>query len=152
MDIRGSREAGKLTAPISVFSLETGKWKRVGKGGYPCYSPTGHVLYKGPEHLINMALPFDVESLEPTGDAVRVGILEGVNDFTFSSDGTLVYFQPTLGSSLVWVDRQGGVELLAETQKNAFSPRLSPDGTRLLMVRLRSLSLDQLAASERLIS
>ena len=78
VDIRGSREAGKLTAPISVFSLETGKWKRVGKGGYPCYSPTGHVLYKGPEHLINMALPFDVESLEPTGDAVRVGILEGV--------------------------------------------------------------------------
>ena len=75
-----------------------------------------------------------------------------LNDFTFSSDGTLVYFQPTLGSSLVWVDRQGGVELLAETQKNAFSPRLSPDGTRLLMVRLRSLSLDQLAASERLIS
>ena len=99
-----------------------------------------------------MALPFDVESLEPTGDAVRVGILEGVNDFTFSSDGTLVYFQPTLGSSLVWVDRQGGVELLAETQKNAFSPRLSPDGIRLLLVRLRSLLLDPLAASERLIS
>ncbi len=57
--------------------------------------------------LVRMAVLFDVDRLEVTGDPVRLGTLEGIEDFVVSPDGTLIYFRPSQASDLVWVDRQG---------------------------------------------
>ena len=54
-----------------------------------------------------MAAPFDVDSMEVTGEPVRVATLDGINDFAVTPDGTLIYFQPPQSSGLVWRDRQG---------------------------------------------
>ena len=82
---------------------------------------------------VHMAIPFDVDRLEITGKPVRLGTLDRIFDFAVSSDGTLIYFQPSQTTGLVWVDRQGHVEGLAEVSKQFGAPRLSPDGRRFVV-------------------
>ena len=122
-------------SPIGALSLETGESRRVAglRGAYPRYSPSGHLLYPAPRS--QMAVPFDVDTLEVTGDPVRLDTPEGLSgtNFVFSPDGTLIYRPYTPGSRLVWVDRQGGVETLASNSKSPKWPRLSHDGSRLLL-------------------
>ena len=122
-------------SPIGILSLETGESRRVARlrGSYPRYSPSGHLLYLTPAS--QMAVPFDVDTLEVTGDPVRLDSPEGLGyQFVFSPDGTLIYLPFTPRSTrLVWVDRQGSLELLAENSKSPKWPRLSPDGSRLLL-------------------
>ena len=122
---------------IAVLSLETGEWKTLIQGGNDSqYAPTGHLLFVRSENL--MAVPFDLASLEVTGDAVPVmGNIslspQGMANLTFSGDGTLIYL-PTgqvSNSSLVWVDRDGRSEPLLERQGTIDEPRLSPDEQRI---------------------
>ena len=84
-----------------------------------------------------MAVPFDLQKLEITGDAVLV--FEGIRafDYAASDDGTLVY---VLGSGqlgtrkLVLVDREGRTETLVDESRRE-SPRFSPDGQYLAVTR-----------------
>ena len=75
-----------------------------------------------------------------TGDPVPVleGVVthgSGAAQFSFASDGSLVYLPGAEGaaeSTLVWVDRQGNeTPLDLPGARNYGHPRLSPDGTRL---------------------
>ena len=130
------RTGGGATSgtPLGILSLETGKWRKVLQGGYPIYSPSGHLLYKASTFpMVNMAVRFDVDRLEVTGEPVRLGTLEGINDFVVLPDGTLIYFQPPQSSDPVWVDRQGHVEPLTTPSRVASVPRLSPDGHHLAL-------------------
>ena len=121
-----------------VVSLETGEKKRVLENARaPRYAPTGHLVYETPRTGTLMAVPFDLEKLEVTGDPVS--IVEGVRhhsssnstvDYRFSENGTLIYvpLQATTEHALVWVDRQGTESLVTEEKRDYAGPRISPDG------------------------
>ncbi len=84
-----------------------------------------------------MAVPFDPERLEVTGDPAP--LLQGVRnnpsqavDYAFSSSGTLVYVPlQTSGQRLVWVDREGTERVITQEQRTFATPRISPDGRQL---------------------
>ena len=122
-------------ARIGVLSLETGKTKLLLEGGTGArYVPTGHIVFSRAGALL--AVPFDLERLERTGDPVTVveGILMepgGAAHFTFSDDGSLAYVPGGVlvpNRKLVWVNRQGEVEPLPAEPREYMSPSLSPDG------------------------
>ena len=83
---------------IVVQQLETGERQLLVEGGtYPRYVPTGHVVYAqvGTPGTL-MAVPFDLERLEVTGDPVplfgdvRQLSASGFPQFSFSRNGSLV--------------------------------------------------------------
>jgi Tol biopolymer transport system component len=87
-----------------------------------------------------MAVPFDVSRMTVTGtpvpvlDAVRHRISGSVRNFNVSENGTLVYMPApsTEGARLMWLDRKGHETPLTNLGSFADSPRLSPDGQRVL--------------------
>ena len=90
-----------------------GEVKDLTNGGFPRYSPTGHLLFLDDDATL-LAAPFDVERLELTGAAVPVaeglGVLgNGTGFFAVSQTGTLVYHTGALGGSHtpLWVERDG---------------------------------------------
>ena len=126
---------------IAVQSLETGERRVVLEGPDNVrYVPTGHLVYVQAGTL--MAVSFDLEQLEVTGDPIP--ILEGVMQargvgspahLTVSDTGTLVYVPADAslseGRTLVWVDRKGVMEPLAAAPGAYLVARLSPDGQRI---------------------
>ena len=129
---------------IEILSLETGQSKVViedGKSGQ--YTNTGHLIYEPTGTGTLMAVPFDLQALEATGDPVQV--LQGVRhtasgsaDYSLAEDGTLVYVEGEGGAlsfpgKPVWVNRDGsGVESIVEDALEfPRYPRISPDGRRL---------------------
>ncbi|MDA2934451.1 protein kinase, partial [Acidobacteria bacterium AH-259-D05] len=134
---------------IALLSLETGEQKVLLAGRQAHYAPTGHLVYALSETGTLMAAPFDLATLEVTGDSVP--ILEEVRqissdavDYGFSSNGTLIYVPAgeSEGSfSLVWVDREGAVEPLGAPLHQYRAPRLSPDGVR-VAVNISEASTD----------
>jgi Tol biopolymer transport system component len=70
---------------------------------------------------------------------MRCEQLTGFASYGFSDRGTLVYVRAEVVGRdrvLALVDRQGGVERLAVPPGPYVNPRLSPDGTRLLVQTL----------------
>ena len=134
---------------IALLFLETGEQKVLFAGRQAHYAPTGHLVYALSETGTLMAAPFDLATLEVTGDAVP--ILEEVRqgssaavDYGFSGNGTLIYVpgrESEGSSSLVWVDREGAVEPLGAPPHFYRAPRLSPDGGR-IAVEISEASTD----------
>ena len=123
---------GPGAGKIVVQSLKTGERRDLLQAGtLPHYSPSGHIVYLQGANL--MAAPFDSRRLAITGATVPV--IEGVLplQYSFSSNGTLVYVP---GSSqvpqlrLVWVDRKGVEQPLSVPAHNYMMPRISSDGRR----------------------
>jgi serine/threonine-protein kinase len=124
---------------IAVLSLETGEQKILIEGGRsPHYAATGHLVYERVRTGIILAIPFDPERLEVTGDSVP--ILEGVRqaylgggasvDYVFSREGTLAYVPApeVIERTLLWVNREGTATPVTEEKHNYSVPRVSPDG------------------------
>jgi len=124
---------------IAVLSLETGEKKVLVAGGtHAYYAPTGHLIYEAARTGTLMATPFDLGTLEVTGNPVPV--LEEVRqeysnavDYSFSRNGTLVYIPggDVEKLDLVWVDRNGGTQPMVDIQRQFLDPRFSPDGKSL---------------------
>ncbi|MHC4189424.1 MAG: protein kinase domain-containing protein [Planctomycetota bacterium] len=128
-------------AGIGVLSIESNEVILVSaRGSDPIYSHTGHIIFSRGDTLV--AVPFDVEGFEVTGQAVPV--LQGVRvenggavQAAVSRNGLLVYAPAgtTMGTQLAWVDRSGGNLEPLITQWRLFSaPRLSPDGEQIAVV------------------
>ena len=133
---------------IVAQSLATGQQKVLIEGGADArYVKTGHLIYMRRGTL--MAVPFDVDRLEVTGDAVGlladvmqaaniqpVQIDSGAGQFAVSESGALAYLSggvyPQDRWSLVWVDRTGKTEPLNIPRGSYLAPRLSPDGKRVV--------------------
>jgi serine/threonine-protein kinase len=126
--------------------LESGERKILWEGGSDArYVPTGHLVYALEDLLL--ALPFDGDNLEVLGGPVPV--IEGVRravvpqstaataNYGFSDRGTLVYVPGSAvgirRSILALADRSGEVEPLDVPPNNYLTPRLSPDGSRLVV-------------------
>src|SRR5207244_12145717 len=85
-----------------------------------------------------LAAPFDEARAQVTGPAVQVidnlpAVTGGVPSVDLASTGTLVYAPTTAVSRLVWVSRLGAEEPLNDTVRSYATPRLAPDGTRVVV-------------------
>ncbi len=132
-------------ARIVVQSLRTGERTVVWQGGSDArYIPTGHLVYALRDGLYAMA--FDVDSLTVRGGPVPIvagvqratdpGTNTGAANFGISAQGSLVYVSGTSVSNdrmLALVGRDGVVAPLGVPPAPYLSPRLSPDGGRLVV-------------------
>jgi len=133
----------KVRLPVNSSYRTHPKAKILWEGGSDArYVPTGHLVYALEDVLF--ALPFDLASLEVSGGPVP--IVEGVQrasnlstataNYGFSDRGTLIYV-PGSGAGgpniLALADRNGAVEPLGVPPMGYMSPRLSPDGSRLVV-------------------
>jgi Tol biopolymer transport system component len=139
-------------AEIVVQSLRTGARKVVLQGGSDArYLPTGHLVYAAGNDLF--AVSFDAGRLTVSGRPVPV--VQGVQrspasatsgdtaNYGVSERGTLVYLAtgalPSGGGliptqrTLVWVTRDGREEPLAAPPRPYSYPRISPDGTQVVV-------------------
>ena len=128
---------------IFILEIETGEVRQlVASGNQPRYVPTGHLIYGHADGAL-MGVPFDVETLQVTGDPVTLlpsmaVFGGGASQFGVSDNGTLVYASaagdlsaPTGQSPLMWVDLEGTEEPLPLRVAGPKTPRLSPDGGRI---------------------
>ena len=132
-------------AQIVVQSLGTGERTVIWQGGSAArYVSTGHLVYALRDGLY--AIAFDVDSLTVSGGPVPMvagvqrstnpGTGAGTANFGVSAQGSLVYVSGTAASSdrmLALVGRDGVVAPLAVPPAPYLSPRLSPDGGRLVV-------------------
>jgi eukaryotic-like serine/threonine-protein kinase len=137
-----SQTGGLETAQVAVRDLRTGTHKVLLRGGsHGHYVASGHLLYVAAGTL--RAIPFDPIRLQTHGTAVPVlprlaTTGTGAGDFAVATDGTLVYvdmpgsFAPN-ARTLVWVDRTGKEAPVDAPPRAYLHPRLSPDGTRVVL-------------------
>jgi serine/threonine-protein kinase len=129
-------------AQIAVQSLKTGARKVLMRGGTDArYLPTGHIVY-GREGVL-FANAFDPDRLELVGGPTAViegvgmaaGGLTGAMQFDVSTTGALSYLPAVAGAitTINWRDRKGTDTLVAAPPHSFETPRISPDGTRIVV-------------------
>ena len=125
-------------ADVAVHSVAGSRTRRLLKGTFGNYVNTGHVVFLREGSL--MAAPVD-RSLETVGQPFvaveRVGArpFSGTGWYAVARSGTLVYAS-ALGAtdhSLVWVDRAGRNSAAIPYQRAFATPRLAPDGSRVVV-------------------
>ena len=143
-------KGGPDAAQVVVRDLRSGMQKVLVRGGsHAHYAPSGHLVYVARGSL--WAIAFDPSQLETRGTAVLVlprlvATSSGGADFAVAADGTLLYADAP-GSlapdarTLVWVDRAGNEEPIGAPPAAYEHPRLSPDGTRILLSSAGDLSI-----------
>jgi eukaryotic-like serine/threonine-protein kinase len=129
----------KRNAPdeVHVVDLATGERRRLVQGHTPQYLTSGHLVVANGGTLL--VVPFDLERLQLTGEPIRA--LDGVRQtavaahFAAAHNGTLVYAPAEAGRNrrLVWVTRKGRVEPAIEESHRFVHPRISPDGSRVVV-------------------
>ena len=134
------------SARVVVLDSRTRQQKVLIRGSQAEYLQSGHLIYVADGTL--HAVPFDLESLELTGDPVPVidrvwTAGGGASNYGISRAGTLVYVPQGAPRqrSLVWVDRDGRETPLALPQRLYDEPRLSPDASR-VAVAIRDQDYD----------
>jgi serine/threonine-protein kinase len=135
LPLSGREEAQRA----DVLSLETGERRKLIEGATsPHYVGSGHLIYARAGSLL--AQPFDLASLRPTGRELPMldGLLSspemGLAFYDTSQSGVLAYVPGDMrprSRRLVWADRQGHIESVADDARPFRNPVLSPDGRRL---------------------
>ncbi|MBI3047422.1 MAG: protein kinase [Acidobacteria bacterium] len=131
---------GQGGAQVAVLNLRTGERRVMLRGSHAQYVAPEYLVYGAGSGL--WAVRFNRQRMEVAGSPVPVidGVVTtttGAVDASISNDGTLVY-APRVGADtprmrLLWVDRQGRAEPLAVAPRAYLSPRLSPDGTKVVV-------------------
>ena len=129
-------------ASIVVQSLGSGERKTLIDGGSDArYVPTGHLVYAVRGSLL--AVAFDLKQLEVR--STPVSVVEGVRraaasstggaHFAFAANGTLVYLAGPVSPNpdVVLTHRTGDVQRLGLPPHHYEAPRVSPDGTRIVV-------------------
>lgn len=103
------------------------------------YSNEGYILFVADDNL--MALPFDADKLEVTGEpkpiAVRIGAAENTYAFSVSNNGALLYQTNNQSSQaeLVWLDRAGKRLRTFGVPGSYGDVSISPDESRIAYAR-----------------
>ena len=135
---------------IDALVLATGERRTVIEGAsLPIYAASGHLVFVRDSELL--AAPFDTDRLTVVGTASQAierlpAQLQGIPAIDISGAGTVVYAPTAAVSRIVSVTRQGAEQPLNDVVRNYATPRLSPDGTRLL-VQAGDLWIQDLARS-----
>lgn len=123
-------------AQIAVQALGGGPHRIVVEGGSsPMYVSPGYIIFARANSLL--AMPFNLETLEPTGSAFT--LLEGVSwrpstgaaQYAVSANGSLAYVAGTSkgpDQTLVWVNRKGSVTPIPIPPQTYRAINVSPDG------------------------
>jgi serine/threonine-protein kinase len=127
---------------IEVVDRATGRTVRLPlTGSYPRYASSGLIIFADEDGTLR-ASRFDPRTLSVSGSPASVldgvsGKSSGAANFDVSADGRLIYVPGTghytADRTLVWVDRTGQETPIGAPIRTYASPRLSPDGTRLLV-------------------
>jgi len=139
-----AESSGPAARSLQAVSLDTKTIRVVntGDGLLPRYVSTGHLAQVIAAKLV--ITPFDMQTLRFTGPPATV--LEDVNSFSFSNDGTLVYSDApvynTRESSVVWANRDGSVQSLPLPPALYDHPRLSADGQKIVIHRADTRPVD----------
>jgi Tol biopolymer transport system component len=129
-------QSGSQGEQVAVRSLDSGDTKVLFPGTRPHYVATGHIVYVSQNSLF--AHPFDLANGAPFGSPVALveGVtVSGLPEYAISESGTLVYASAAATSP----ERTLGVASLdgvipLELEPGLYSsPRVSPDGTRLVV-------------------
>jgi serine/threonine-protein kinase len=139
------------TAQVAVYDFDTGEPTTLFPGAAPRLSPTGHLTFWRDASL--WAIPFDRDRLEPRGEPVR--IVEGVQlpipfavNHAIADNGTLVYgVDPRITSArstLGWVNREGEMTAPLVAGPLLGTPRLSPNGTRVALMKSNDVWIQDL--------
>ena len=126
---------GEPNRELAVGDPETGEWRVLGRGAYPVYSASGHILYQTNRYESGLwVLPFPTDTLQPSGEAFPIA--EGLGEPTLSVDGILVATDSfSRLRQLGWRDRDGNqLELVGQPQVGIQQPWLSPDQQRVIVM------------------
>jgi dipeptidyl aminopeptidase/acylaminoacyl peptidase len=126
---------------IAAVSLKSGERRDLVQGASTArYASTGHLVFS--RHGVLFAVRLDPIQMKTVGrpvpvlDSVAGETTSGAVHFDVAQDGTLVYVsgQPEgLDQELVWVDRNGQVEVVAAPPRPYQQPHVSPDGKQVLV-------------------
>jgi serine/threonine-protein kinase len=144
----GPGAMGGAADEIAVLDLATGKHRTLVRGIFARYARSGHLLYVTEDGAL-MAVPFDQDRMELTGEAILLAQGLAVRrggggvDLAISDEGLLWYVAGHVGSEgtlePVWVGRDGSASPVAAGWSGLMSdPVLSPDG-RSLAVEIRNV-------------
>ncbi len=98
------------------------------------FSGSGHILFQRTEGTTSLlAVPFDASKLTVTGEPIHVA--QNADSPSVSADGVLVYRTGArFLKDLVLVSRSGGLErTISSGHELVDFPRVSPDGTRVML-------------------
>jgi serine/threonine-protein kinase len=133
--------AGRGDSPrIAVLDLESSRIEVLVRDGSQAeYVDTGHLIYAAAGTLF--AVAFDASNIEVIGDPVPMVedvlmLPNGAASYAVSRTGTLAYLQARSVPSdrtLVWRDRTGNEEPIAAPPRAYTTPRLSPDGSQVVI-------------------
>ncbi len=127
------------TAAVQATVLATGETKILVPSAYfGRYLPGGYLAYFSQGTLF--VAPFDAQSLKLTGTAIPVlrdvesDITNGGAQFSVADNGTVIYLTggALQSMNIVSVDRKGNATVLVKDQPGAATPRISPDGKKLV--------------------
>jgi Tol biopolymer transport system component len=122
---------------VVAFAPDGSRSTVIENGFLARYADSGHILYRDDESEAVLAAPFDPEGLRITGPAVPLtDAVDASYCFDVASGGRMVYVPvPGAGGGVqvVWVDRDGKTEPVTDAKASWAQPRVSPDGTRILL-------------------
>jgi eukaryotic-like serine/threonine-protein kinase len=127
------------TSQVAVLDLKTGQRQTLIRGGSDAeYVEAGYLVYAAAGTL--RAVRFDPVGLKVLSDPVPLVeqvmmTAAGAANYAVSRSGTLIYApaESRPQRSLVWVDRKGREEPIKAPLRGYSTPRLSPDGTRVVV-------------------
>jgi serine/threonine-protein kinase len=125
---------------IAVLSLETLQYRiLLDDASQPRYAPSGHLIFYHFNSLKVFAVPFDLATLRVTDRRVQV-LGDLTREAVVSKNGTIAYMplRDEVGNAAVWVDRQGKETTLFDQPGSWVEPRLSPDGSKLILRQTQS--------------
>jgi serine/threonine-protein kinase len=140
--VAGGNNAAARSLQAVSLDTKTIRLVSTGDGLVPRFVPSGHLAQVIAGKLV--ITPFDMQALRFTGPPVSV--LEDVNSFSFSNDGTLVYSDApvynTRESNVVWTNRDGSEHPLPLPPGLYDHPRLSADGRKMVIHRADARPVD----------
>ncbi len=142
------------TFSIAVAQLTPGPHRMILRdASTPHYLASGHLLFFRPSADEIAAVRFDAARGEPVGEPVTLlpGVMRGPNGegaYDVADDGTLIYTAADTATGLagearlVWVDRAGKATPILDETASWAQPRISPDGTKLLVRKAQTPNCD----------
>ncbi|MDM7994127.1 MAG: protein kinase [Acidobacteriota bacterium] len=129
---------------LGVLNVKTREWRELLRDAADGrYIPSGHLVFL--RQGVLMAVPFDPHTLQLRGQPAPVleGIMQALNagnsqantgagQYSISDSGMLAYIHggifPESDNSLVHVNQEGNLRIIADFKSRFWAPRLSPDG------------------------